>query len=207
VKPEVLRRPFPPELIKTRQGHNGKSLSYVETWAVIDRLNEAVDAWSFDVVEHQIFAEEIVVLGRLTADGVVKTAFGGTSITRDRNGKEVSIADDLKAAASDALKKSASLLGVALELYGGSTSVPSSEQRQAAGRVPTIPRPSFDRITSRQLGALHSAARRHGLDTSGLATLVRERTGRDGPQHLSKREASDLLSELSNTNGSGAPAR
>jgi len=199
MKPEVLRRPFPPELIKARPGHNGKSLSYVETWAVIERLNEGLDAWSFDVVEHQIFAEEIVVLGRLTADGVVKTAFGGTSITRDRNGKEVSIADDLKAAASDALKKAASLLGVALELYGGNPV--AIEQRIEAGRVPTVPRPVFDRVTSRQLGALHTAARRHGLDTSGLTSLVRERTGKDGPQHLSKREASDLLSELSNSNG------
>lgn len=206
MKPEVLRRPFPPELVKTRQGHNGKSLSYVETWAVIERLNEGCDAWSFEITEHHVFADDIVVVGKLTADGVVKMAFGGASITRDRAGKEVSIADDLKSAASDALKKAASLLGVALELYGGPPAAHEQrpdhrhEQRTEPVRVPTVPRPDFDRLTARQLGAIHSAARRLGLD---LASFVRERTGKDAPQHLSKREASDLLSELSNTNGDG----
>ncbi|MBK7397261.1 MAG: hypothetical protein IPJ34_13435 [Myxococcales bacterium] len=69
---EALTRPFPHELLRQRQGHNGKSLTYVETWAVIDRLNEACDAWSFEVMEHQILGDELVVVGKLSADGVVK---------------------------------------------------------------------------------------------------------------------------------------
>ena len=36
-----------------------------------------------------------------------------------KTGKPVSIGDDLKAAATDALKKGASLLGVGLHLYNG----------------------------------------------------------------------------------------
>lgn len=191
---EALTRPFPHELLRQRQGHNGKSLTYVETWAVIDRLNEACDAWSFEVVEHQILGDELIVVGRLSADGVVKMAFGGSSLTRDRNGNSLSVADDLKSAASDALKKAASLLGVGLELYRGSQPEPAPA---TTARVPSARRPDFgDRLTASQLGALHSAARRTGLGNDGLAQLVRDRFEKEGPQHLSKREASTILDEL-----------
>src|SRR5205085_662824 len=53
---------------------------------------------------------------------IVKTQFGGAEIKRHasgpRSGRPLSIADDYKAAASDALKKCASLLGIGLDLYG-----------------------------------------------------------------------------------------
>jgi hypothetical protein len=52
----------------------------------------------------------------------VKTQFGGADIKRHasgaKSGRPLSIADDYKAAASDALKKCASLLGIGLDLYG-----------------------------------------------------------------------------------------
>ena len=32
------------------------------------------------VLEHQVLQEEVLVLGRLTADGIVKTQFGTSSI-------------------------------------------------------------------------------------------------------------------------------
>ena len=121
---DILTRPFPPEAIKQRPGSHGKSLSYVETHSVISRLNEGCDGWSFEVVRHELHEAEVVVLGKLTADGVVKMAFGGSSITTNQSGEATSLADDLKAASSDALKKAASLLGVGLELYGGVAVVP-----------------------------------------------------------------------------------
>ena len=53
---------------------------------------------------------------------IVKTQFGGADIKRHASGassgRPLSIADDYKAAASDALKKCASLLGIGLDLYG-----------------------------------------------------------------------------------------
>jgi hypothetical protein len=58
------------------------------------------------------------VLGRLTAEGIVKNQFGSSQITRNKKtGDLVSLGDDLKAAATDALKKAATLLGVGLHLY------------------------------------------------------------------------------------------
>ena len=203
---EVLVRPFPPELIKQRQGQGGRTLSYVEAWAFVQRLNEGCDSWSFEIIRHEIMADEVVVVAKLIADGVVKMSFGGSSVTKDNSGREVSIADDLKAAASDALKKAASLLGVGLELYGGNATSNSSSNTAApekARSTLTAPRPSFDdRLSSRQLSAIHAVARRKGIPPLELATMVRDRWQKEGPQHLSRREASDLISELSGTNGS-----
>ena len=114
----VLEKPFASEQIKQRKGRNGM-LDYVEGWSVIQRLNEAFEgAWSFEIPWHEIRETEVLVLGKLTADGITKTQFGASSVTRDRQTKDlVSVGDDLKAAATDALKKCATFLGVGLHLY------------------------------------------------------------------------------------------
>jgi hypothetical protein len=214
MKKDVLTRPFPQELVKQRQGQNGKVLSYLETRTVIERLNEACDAWSFEVVQHEVHDNEVVVVGKLVADGVIKMAFGGSGITLTREGEVVSLADDLKAAASDALKKAASLLGVGLEFYGSPRAEQPrreqrpvqreghpAEQRQGEEHVEQ-PRaePVDDRLTSRQLAALHAVCRRKGWPTSSLEALCDERY-RKVPQTLTRREASSLISELSGSNG------
>jgi hypothetical protein len=196
VKKDVLTRPFAPEQVRSRPGQGGRSFSYVEAHAVVARLNEASDfEWSFEVAKHEVLADEVIVLGKLTIDGVTKMAFGGSSVTRENSGKEVSLADDLKAATSDAIKKTASLFGIGLELYGGATAAqaPRSEER-AARRVE-------ERLTSRQLAALHSACRRRGWAHSNLTSLIGERYGKSNPEALTRSEASNLISELTGTNG------
>jgi len=117
---EVLERPFPPEQIRTRKGSFGKELEYTEVHNFIARLNQAFAGdWSFDIVEHRLLDNEVVVLGKLAAGEIHKSAFGCSAITTVReSGENVSLGDDLKAAASDALKKCSSLLGLGLHLYG-----------------------------------------------------------------------------------------
>lgn len=202
MKKDVLTRPFPAELVKQRPGRNGQMLSYVETHAVIARLNEGCDAWSFEIISHEVQDGEVIVLGRLTADGVIKCAFGGSDVTVDKSGRVVSIADDLKAAASDALKKAASLLGVGLELYGapapmeashGRPSVTPRSRREPDGHLAP---PAGDRITSRQLAAVHSACRRQGLTRGQLEGLLFERFRKRQLEYLTKGEASALLQEI-----------
>ena len=205
---DILCRPFPPELIRQRPGQNGKTLSYVETHAVIARLNEGCDAWSFEVLEHSVYDHEVVVLGRLTADGVVKVAFGGSSITQDQTGRVISLADDLKSAGSDALKKAATLLGVGLELYGAGQAVQPTPHHQQQSHQPPHQHQrsrapeSADRLTSRQLAAIQSAARRHNVSSDGLRTLVSEISGKDAAQFMTRREASALLDRFGAMNGS-----
>ena len=110
---DILSRPFERSEIKQRPGYNRKVLDYVEAHTVIARLNEAFDGdWSFEIAEHSIVDNEVVILGRLTAGDVSKGQFGGKPRT---SGSQ--LGDDLKAAASDCLKKCATLLGVGLHLY------------------------------------------------------------------------------------------
>ena len=98
-------------------------LDYVETHTVITRLNEAFNGtWSFEAVEYKTMEGEIIVKGRLTAEGISKEQFGSNEIHRHKGqdggkGVPISVGDDLKAAASDALKKCATLFGVGLHLY------------------------------------------------------------------------------------------
>jgi hypothetical protein len=160
------------------------------------RLNEGSENFSFDIVSHQILDDEVIVLGRLTLEGLTKSAFGGTSITRDNTGSAISIGDDLKAAAADALKKAASLFGVGHELYAGKPSIERT--------VPEMSQPHTNptnRATVRQMAALQSAARRRGLTQDRLTAMVHTRTGKTDLGQLDRREASNLISELSGTNG------
>jgi len=128
---EILEQPFSPEQIKQREGNFGKMLDYIEGHAVIQRLNDAFEAdWSFTLTHHEILkdTDEVIVIGQLNAGGIVKSQFGSSRITRAREtGEIISLADDLKAAATDALKKAATLLGVGLHLY-------RNERTQGANR-------------------------------------------------------------------------
>ncbi len=63
---DLLEKPFAPEQIKRRQGMNGDVLDYIEGCTVIQRLNECFNAeWIFEVQEHRVYDDEVVVLGKL----------------------------------------------------------------------------------------------------------------------------------------------
>jgi len=134
---ELLEKPFAPEQIKQRDGNFGKTLDYVEGHVIIHRLNDAFDAkWSFEILKHEILEDkdEVIVQGKLTADNVVKTQFGSSQITRAKEtGEIISIADDLKAAATDSLKKCATMLGVGLHLYNGDRSLHDRTRQDRSG--------------------------------------------------------------------------
>lgn len=196
MKKEALLRPFPAAQVKTRTGNGGKQLHYLATASVIERLNEASEhMWSFEVVRYELLADEVIVTGKLTLDGVVKMDIGSSSITRDSSGKEISVGDDTKSGVSDCIKRCARLFGIGLELYGAATpaAAPRSEERPA-------PR-AAERLTSRQLAALQSACRRKGWAQSNLTSLVGERFGKGAPEALTRSEASSLISELTGSNG------
>lgn len=114
-----LSLPFPASLMKRRKGNFGKTIEYIEASEVVSRLNSVLEGqWSFAVIDFRIEAEEVIVHGELRIGGEVRQQFGGSIITRTKDGGQlVSLADDLKAAASDCLKKCASTFGVGLYLY------------------------------------------------------------------------------------------
>lgn len=103
----------------------GVELKYVTGEQVTRRLNEVlgVGGWSFRILKHDISteADEVWCLGELTAevDGktITRQQFGSQKLKRSRaTGVPLDIGFDLKGAATDAMKKCASLLGVGLYL-------------------------------------------------------------------------------------------
>jgi hypothetical protein len=184
--------------VKTRPGQHGKTLSYVDVSTVLQRLHEACDVVTFEVVRHEVLENEVIVLGRLAADGITNSDFGASAITRDGDGFPVSIGDDLKAASSDSLKRCARLLGCPLDLHT------QAERASAVPNGPRAPTSPGDRITSRQLAAIQSVCRRQNIGRDQLVALIEKRTHKNGVQHLSKAEASALIDELTHANGTHA---
>jgi hypothetical protein len=103
----------------------GVELEYITGEQCISRLNDTlgVGGWSFVIREHGLHAEadEAWVLGELSAEiegrTVVRQQFGSQKIKRSRaQNTPLDIGFDLKGAATDSLKKCASLVGVGLYL-------------------------------------------------------------------------------------------
>jgi recombination DNA repair RAD52 pathway protein len=133
----------PTHFVKTRKGRGGKEFRYVTGAYVQDRLNQVFGwGWSFEVKDHgkSPSNRSVWVLGRLTVLDpqtkqvlVTKEQFGSADIKVEKGTTiEVDYADDMKAASTDALKKCASLLGVAADIYSDPTTANEIEQRAAA---------------------------------------------------------------------------
>lgn len=127
---DVIKIETPKAAVKAKPGRGGKQVTYVEGGYVISQLNAAFSpvGWDFEVVEQGTTDRknenksegEVWVRGKLTIvdhkNGwrVSKTQYGQHPIH-----EKVPIGDAYKAAATDALKKCASMLGIALDIYWG----------------------------------------------------------------------------------------
>jgi hypothetical protein len=128
---DALAAPFD---VTFRDNRGGAEFTYITGEQATTRLNETLGFmnWSFRIVEHGIHpeADECWALGELTVtrviegfggvqtQTVVKQQFGSQKVKRSRSsGTPLDIGFDLKGAGTDALKKCASLVGVALYLW------------------------------------------------------------------------------------------
>ena len=212
----LLEKPFEPSQIKQRQGNFGHILDYVEGHVVTSRLNEAFDGnWSFEVVKYRILkdTDEVLVLGKLTAEGVTKMAFGSKEIERSKDTKAIiSLGDDLKASSTDALKKAASLLGVGLYLYSDQRpngkpeekrpetpdkGAPTGNEKNQSGPK-NEPGPSGDnggRLTNKQLAMIFAVGKSKGLQTKDIKDRALA-TFSKNLNFLTKAEASTFINAL-----------
>jgi recombination DNA repair RAD52 pathway protein len=115
----------PKEHIYTRPAKGGGSWDYV-TGVYIEKVLNYVFGfdWDFEIKNHGAEGNQIWVLGRLTVrtlndKTIIKEQFGRADLKqkRDKTGY-LDYGNDLKAAATDALKKCASKLGIASDVYG-----------------------------------------------------------------------------------------
>ena len=197
---ELLEKPFEKTLIKQRKGYNGNILDYVEGPTVIQRLNDAFDGqWTFEVVRHQILDNEIVVLGKFTAEGITKMQYGVSQITRAKDSDlPICIGDDMKAAATDALKKTATLLGVGLRLYRNDSPLVTNltKPESKAAEEPEKPANGNGRLTNKQLSCIFAIAKSKGMQNKDIKALTIEQFNKQ-PEFLTKSEASSFIKELS----------
>ena len=207
---EILERPFASDQIKQRHGTNGDVLDYIEGCTVIQRLNECFDAeWIFEIQEHHVYDDEVVVLGKLTAQGVAKSQFGKSRITRAKKDNAIiSLGDDLKAAATDCLKKCATLFGVGLHLYfdvpqavpggnghanrNGNGHATNAHADAKAPEVNTVP---AGRLTAKQLSAIFALAKARGWSNKQVREFSQEMFAKL-PDFLDKAEASAAIQHL-----------
>jgi hypothetical protein len=131
----------------------GSDLTYITGEAVTTRLNTVlgVDGWTFEIVEQGRDDAHAWVLGRLTA------YFPNRSIARDQFGecavnKGMLVGDARKGAATDALKKCASLVGVGLYLSR------KEEQTRKEERPAYLPSTQIQRNLERQWGTVDNIA-------------------------------------------------
>lgn len=150
-KLEALNVPFKPEQIKNRP-QAGRKLDYIDTPLVIKRLNDVFGLWwSFECenVTPDGEAIDIAVYGTLSVNltngklphGVIKKSQYGAKrrIVKRDTGEVVSeYGDDLKAAASDCLKKCATLFGVALHLYEAKSDKVNNARQENSAPAETV---------------------------------------------------------------------
>jgi hypothetical protein len=124
---DLLSRRFRPEVVQQRK-IGGREVSYVPVGAVIERLNRATNSWHFRIVSRD---RETMVLNRWNEstrkseprDVPVSVVIGELEIPElgTRQAMGVQALDDgsgedlLKGAASDSLKKAASMFGVSID--------------------------------------------------------------------------------------------
>jgi hypothetical protein len=142
----ILKR-TPKQYVKQRPAKGGGTWDYVTGGYVKKMLNLMFGwDWDFEIMDEKIMHDEVIVKGKLTCRSngktIVKMQFGnkdliyktetrvdefGKTIMETKYGKEVpkkfksetalSIGNDLKAAATDCLKKCASEIGIANDIY------------------------------------------------------------------------------------------
>lgn len=217
---ELLLRPFSSDQVKQRKTSLGHTIHYIETHTVIARLNESFDGeWSFKILEHKLLEDVVVVLGELTAGGAAKQQFGTCELNQEsEEGIVFSLGDALKAAASDALKKTATLFGVGIQMYGAPmdsayssnlshTAVHEPEdptfddnelpdmETEAETKAETEPESEPDQITDLQFAEIIELAKKRKFSQSQVDQRARSRYGR-GLADLTQSEAQDIISKL-----------
>src|SRR5262249_16291562 len=125
---QIASQATPKEEIRWRKGRGGQDYPYTDAAYVIRTLNEAFGwDWDCEVDNGQVFyvndrpfevACRVRLTVRLNGKAVVKMQYGCQPIDYLKDGiTPVSIGDAHKGAATDGLKKCASELGIALDLY------------------------------------------------------------------------------------------
>ena len=212
---KILSKKTPKQFIEKRPGSGGQEFDYVNVGYVRRRLDEAFGMfWSFETTEVStaemlIRAGHLVVKGRLTVTNpnngmpiVVKEQFGGSAIKFFRGTKDaIDLANDYKAAASDALKKCASQLGIAADIYEPKVEGKDlNEKKQpiqttasvapnpTSKEAPAIRTPSDERINKIQQRQLFTVMTNAAVDKNTFYNFMKKELGKEHTTELTQAE-------------------
>lgn len=143
---QIFTQETPKGEIRTRQGRGGRLLLYTDGAYVIKTLNQAFGwNWDFDTDQAEVLYVgerpfEVKCRGRLTVrvgeTTIFKVQYGCQPIEILKDGSApVSLGDAFKGAATDALKKCASLLGIALDLYDSDSEINTANPQQVQKEI------------------------------------------------------------------------
>jgi len=126
IKGTTAREDFPSGKIPKKPARGGARVDYLPGWWFIEQLNTLFNYnWDFLVLDQGVYDNKFIwVKGQLVVRGangtvVTKTQFGGSAIKRGRDGgPPISVGDDYKSASTDSMKKCATQLGLAADVYG-----------------------------------------------------------------------------------------
>lgn len=120
---KYLLKRTPKEALRKRAAKGGGEWEYVSGGWVKKQLNLIYGFnWDFEITNQMILHGEAIVQGKLTCRSngitIIKTQFGNKDvICRKGTDTPLSIGNDLKAAATDCLKKCAAEIGIAADVY------------------------------------------------------------------------------------------
>lgn len=129
---DLILKKTPSQYVKKRPAKGGGTWDYVTGGYVRKCLNIMFGwDWDFEIVNQQVIHGEAIVQGRLTCrtngKTIIKTQFGNKDIIYKKQTEKdaekglerqpLSIGNDLKAAATDCLKKCAAEIGIASDIY------------------------------------------------------------------------------------------
>lgn len=158
----ILSQTTPKSAIKRRKGKGGRTFQYLPHGYVVQALNFAfIMKWSFEIIGSEMyFVPSVTADGRpyerpfeMEVTGRLTVYISGYEVKKEQIGKKViefmndapdvpvSLADAKKAAASDSLKKCATLLGLGIDMLDGGdasfTTPAGTEEIQT--ELPTTP--------------------------------------------------------------------
>lgn len=120
---DELKREFPEQALK-ELSKGGRSFTYAPASEVVTRLNTVLGVGGWQTVESEAWIDKnqpdwviakYTLKANVDGEDTVRTGWGGQKI-KFKDGEPQDLGDEFKGASSDALKKAASHLGVALYL-------------------------------------------------------------------------------------------
>lgn len=180
---EILLKTTPPQYVHKRPAKGGGTWEYVTGGYVRKLLNMMFGwNWSFEIIEQMILHGEVVVKGKLTCKvqggEIVKMQYGNKEVMCKRGTDQpLSIGNDFKAAATDALKKCAAEIGVAADIYNKQDFKPvrvATESISESKEIERVKKFIMRAKTIEDLNQVNDAILRDNEDLSDLWHLRKE---------------------------------